>query len=469
MVTKVNDLILIIEINIFASNSENEFYLHFVTLSNSVIVCSEKDFVVLFLLKTLRLWLNVRLRSLRAIFRRDGSCPVCLRVAKGNKTKYIDLQLSAMEGQWNEEASRFKNDKRVNPNHENYNALLNHYEVRKDAILRKFMEERVDWTLNQFEEEFLGMSKQGKVYDYFMKQVENLKATKHIGNGKVYERTLHMLGKYDAKIKERLFSELDVKYISWFNLEMEKDGCCGNTRKYYLKTLRAVINKAIKEREASLRTYPFGKGGFEISRLAEETAKRYLLPQELELIKNSPQQNPALELSRRLFLFSYYCFGMSFVDEAMLKNSTVEMLETGEHIIYKRQKTQNAKDSKPIKIPVTPALKEQLEWFKANTFLAGEYLLPIVTRNYEGEQLYDHIRSRYKRINDGLKQLGKLLHIRMNLTTYVSWHTMAMTLQGNEVPREIISQALGHRNLATTNVYLDSFSTSVLDRVAKIL
>lgn len=251
MITKVNDLILIIEINIFASNSENEFYLHFVTLSNSVIVCSEKDFVVLILLKTLRLWLNVRLRSLRAIFRRDGSCPVCLRVAKGNKTKYIDLQLSAMEGQWNEEASRFKNDKRINPNHENYNALLNHYEVRKDAILRKFMEERVDWTLNQFEEEFLGMSKQGKVYDYFMKQVENLKATKHIGNGKVYERTLHMLGKYDAKIKERLFSELDVKYISWFNLEMEKDGCCGNTRKYYLKTLRAVINKAIKEREAS--------------------------------------------------------------------------------------------------------------------------------------------------------------------------------------------------------------------------
>ena len=57
----------------------------------------------------------------------------------------------------------------------------------------------------------------------------------------------------------------------------------------------------------------------------------------------------------------------------------------------------------------------------------------------------------------------------MNLTTYVSRHTMAMTLQGNDVPREIISQALGHRNLTTTNVYLDSFSTSVLDRVAKIL
>ena len=76
--------------------------------------------------------------------RRDGSCPVCLRVAKEDKTKYIDLQLSATKGQWDELASRFKKDKRVNPNYENYNALLNRYEVRKDEILQKFMEERVN-------------------------------------------------------------------------------------------------------------------------------------------------------------------------------------------------------------------------------------------------------------------------------------------------------------------------------------
>ena len=71
--------------------------------------------------------------------RKDGSCPVCLRVAKEDKTKYIDLQLSATKGQWDEQASRFKKDKRVNPNYENYNALLNRYEVRKDEILQKFM------------------------------------------------------------------------------------------------------------------------------------------------------------------------------------------------------------------------------------------------------------------------------------------------------------------------------------------
>ena len=53
--------------------------------------------------------------------------------------------------------------------------------------------------------------------------------------------------------------------------------------------------------------------------------------------------------------------------------------------------------------------------------------------------------------------------------TYTARHTMAMTLQSNKVPREVISQVMGHSNLETTNVYLDSFETSVVDEAAKLL
>ena len=160
---------------------------------------------------------------------------------------------------------------------------------------------------------------------------------------------------------------------------------------------------------------------------------------------------------------------MSFIDEAMLTKNNINTFGAEEHIVYKRQKTQNAKNAKPIKIPVTPAIKEQLEWFKANTTLTGNYLLPVITRDYEGEQLYDHIRTRYQRLNNNLKKLGKILGIEKNLTTYVSRHTMAMTLQGNDVSRETISAVLGHRDIKTTMTYLDSLSQNVLDRVAMLL
>ena len=402
--------------------------------------------------------------------KKDGSFPVCLRITKDGKRKYIDLGLTAKEDQWNEETARFKKDKRVNPNHEKYNTLLNHYEERKDVILRKFAANRIDWTLNQFEEEFLGVSKRGKVYDYFLKQIDILKATNHIGNAKAYERTLHVLGKYDKKIKERLFPEVDIKYVNAFNVALEKDNCCGNTRKYYLKTLRALLNKAIKEKEASPTTYPFGSGGFEINSLEEETRKRYLLSEDLALLKDTPQDNYTLEYTRRLFLFSYHCFGVSFIDMATFTSQNIERLETGEYIVYKRQKIKNQRGVKAIKIPVTETIKELLDWFKMNTPLVGNYLVPVITKDYSGEQLYNHIRSRYVRYAKNLKKLGETLEIeRLRLTSYVSRHTMAMTLQNQNVPREQISQALGHNNLTTTNVYLDSFDTNIMDKVAQLL
>ncbi len=400
--------------------------------------------------------------------RKDGSYPVCLRIAKQDKTKYINLGLSATEEQWNEELARFKKDKRVNPNHEKYNALINHYEERKDALLRKFAENRVNWTLSQFEEEFLGASKKGKIYDYWVKQIEHQKAIERIGNARSYKACLHILEKYDKKIKERLFSEIDLKYVNALNIALIKDGCCGNTRFGYIKAVRLMWNKAIKDNEAPQDIYPFGKGGFSVNSLKEETRKRYLTDEDLMLIKESPQQNPALEYSRRLFLFSYYCLGMSFQDMAYLTTRNIEMLDGDYHIVYKRRKLKNQKEAKTLKVLITDDVKEILEWFKKNTILTGDYILPIVTINHEGEKLYNHVLARLRRLNLNLAKLGEILGIK-GLTTYVARHTMAMVLQRKSVPREVISQALGHNNLTTTNVYLDGFDTNVMDKVAQLL
>jgi len=54
------------------------------------------------------------------------------------------------------------------------------------------------------------------------------------------------------------------------------------------------------------------------------------------------------------------------------------------------------------------------------------------------------------------------------LTSYYLRHTIAMTLQDNQVPHEIISQILEHSDLSTTNIYLNSFSSNVIDKAVKI-
>ena len=125
--------------------------------------------------------------------------------------------------------------------------------------------------MNQFEQEFFHYSNKGNVKDYFEKLIQTYKDTNHIGNAACYNRTLHLLELFDDNFSERVFPEIDIKYVKAFDVFLQKRECKGNTRKFYFKALRAVLNKAIQDGEASESTYPFGKGGFSVASLEEET------------------------------------------------------------------------------------------------------------------------------------------------------------------------------------------------------
>lgn len=399
---------------------------------------------------------------------------IWLVVRKNNKRKVMALGIYAEPHQWNDKLEMFVTDKRVPKLHPDRIYLNEWLTQKKSEILRiiaDFDANKIDWTLNQFEQEFFHYSNKGNVKEFFENLIQTYKDTNHIGNANCYSRTLHVLELFDEKLPERVFPEIDIKYVKSFDVFLQKRECKGNTRKFYFKTLRAVLNKAIQDGEASETTYPFGKGGFSISALEEETTKRYLPHDSMLKLKTTVMDNAVLERTRRLFLFSYYCYGISFIDAALLTKKNIIRYNGGNYIVYKRNKTKEAKKVKPIQIKITPEIQELMNWFSANTLLVEDYLLPIVSiAGYKGEQLYNHIRSRFGRNNKNLTNLAKVLEITdMKLTSYVSRHTMAMTLQDNQVPREVISQILGHSDLATTNTYLDSFASSVIDEAVKVL
>lgn len=420
---------------------------------------------------------------------KDGSHPIVLRVTKNRVRKFISLGLSANKKQWSDEFGMFIKDKRINPDYEQNNAFITSQLIKTKDIIDEFHRKRIDWTLNQFEDAYFNYAKKGKVQSFFENEIKNLRSTGHTGNANCYERTMLMLQLFDKKFDKRLFSEIDLKYVQSFNIFLqtprktvytstkgnkrivERDGCSGNTRKYYFKALRAVLNKAIKAKEASPSTYPFGKGGFEVAKLEEETEKRYLPSEYLQKLKTSKSEKTQLELSRLLFLFSYFCYGMSYVDMALLNNKAIKRLENGMYLSYKRQKTSSAKNSKSINIKLTNELSEIIDSLRKINTPVEDYLLPIVNKEgLIGEKLYNHVKNRLKTINKNLKLLAKELEIEdINITSYVSRHTMAMTLQNNNIPREVISQILDHKDLKTTNTYLDSFSSNVIDEAVKVL
>ena len=241
---------------------------------------------------------------------RNGRYAIRLCITKDKRRKYIALDLYAEPAYWDEAGEQFiilrnlkgAEQKAENKKREADNALLAKYKVRAREIVDRFELEGTDWTLNQFEDAFLNTSQQGKFNTYFSHRIAELHATRRVGNARTYEQTQDMLKKYDRKLDQRLFSDIDLRYVRGFDTFLQKRGCCGNTRKFYFKALRAILNRAKAEGIGSEATYPFGPGGFEVAKLEEATDKRYLPADELAKIKSTSASDPRCEYARKLFL-----------------------------------------------------------------------------------------------------------------------------------------------------------------------
>lgn len=67
------------------------------------------------------------------------------------------------------------------------------------------------------------------------------------------------------------------------------------------------------------------------------------------------------------------------------------------------------------------------------------------------------------KVNRELKVLASELEIEANITTYVARHSFATVLKNSGVNISLISEMLGHTDLKTTQIYLDSFDNKQME------
>ena len=229
---------------------------------------------------------------------------------------------------------------------------------------------------------------------------------------------------------------------------------------------------AIRDKVIPQELYPFSTGNeagkVKIPQAELNKTDQYLTLDSLKLMAGTTFKNHVLERTKHLFLFSYYSRGMNWKDMALLtranfyratvvdekthQNREVTMMQ------YKRSKTKGAFD-----ILVTPNIQRELDWFKENTPLYGDYVLPIIGLEVADEKLDDYLMQVRKRFNASLKKIAKQLKFpesQQNITIYTARHSFAMTLKNKDKSIEIISQALGHQSVETTKHYLAKFSTT---------
>jgi len=78
-------------------------------------------------------------------------------------------------------------------------------------------------------------------------------------------------------------------------------------------------------------------------------------------------------------------------------------------------------------------------------------------RTSRGYRLY---QSRLRRFNSSISRLALSLGITSPVSSYTLRHSWATAALRRHVPIELISAALGHRSIRTTQIYLSGFSAA---------
>ena len=168
-----------------------------------------------------------------------------------------------------------------------------------------------------------------------------------------------------------------------------------------------------------------------------------------------------LQLAKDIFLFSYFGAGINFSDISLLRYSDI----VDGRVHYIRKKT-----GKPISFPLLEDARAIIEKYSKERHSSADYIFPIRDRKVHKTEIQkrNRIHKVIGHVNKQLKVLGEMAGIE-HLTTYVARHSYATVLKRAGVSVELISETLGHSDLSTTQIYLDSFENSQIDKAMENL
>ena len=244
-----------------------------------------------------------------------------------------------------------------------------------------------------------------------------------------------------------LTSEIMEAYEAWH----KQRGNSPNTISFYTRILRAVYHRAV-ENDIIENRNPFRH----VYTGVDKTVKRAIPLSHVKKIKTLDLSlSPPLDYARDMFLMSFYLRGMSFIDMTFLKKTD---LKNG-YIVYRRRKT-----GQQLTIEWTPEMQAIVDKYPDNP---TQYLLPIIKT--EGINERCAYRNIGYNINHSLKKIAEIVGINIPLTMYVARHSWASAAKAKGIPLSVISEGMGHDSEATTQIYLASLDTSVVDKANSLI
>lgn len=380
---------------------------------------------------------------------RNGDLPIYFRITYNGKYVETSLKRGIPEELWDNHKQRAKGKSKIaqNLNQELesvlgqiYNHRLDLQERGKTVTARKLMDaylgkDQAGPTLIQlFGEHNKDMSERVGI-DFAPLTLQRYEvADRHV---KTY---LEQQNKKDIEL-----AELNHEFITGFEHYLKVvAGCQHNSAMKHMKALKKIVGIAISR--DLIRKDPFSSYKIRTKKVDRE----YLTEHELSLLAELELRMPRTELVRDLFLVQCYT-GLAFKDLYELTPDNIQIGVDGDKWIFiKRGKTDT-----PCHIPILPIVEQVLEKHSDHPIAKNRgTLLPVFSN---------------QKMNSYLKEIADKAGIHKQLTTHMARHTFATTVAlSNGVPIETVSKMLGHRKIATTQIYGRILDHKIADDMRKL-
>lgn len=328
-------------------------------------------------------------------------------------------------------------------------------ETRRDVerltrIVRRMESRGTVLSADDIVEEFKLYRSRYTLFRFMESVIMNLKECGKIRTAETYTATLQSFSRF-RRGRDIMLDEITPDIIQAYEAYLRVRGAVPNTTSFYMRILRAVYNRAV-ESEAIEQRNPFRH----VYTGTERTVKRAIPIAAISRIKNLElPRGSKMDFARDMFMLSFYLRGMSFVDMAFLRKKD----RADNHVTYRRRKTGQRLD-----IAWTKEMQSIVEKYPPNP---TQYLLPILTNPLSDER--STYRNRASCINRQLKTIARMTNLKIPLTLYCARHSWASAARTKGIPVSIISEGMGHDSEATTQIYLASLETSVIDRANALI
>lgn len=321
---------------------------------------------------------------------------------------------------------------------------------RLTKISRKLETDSLAYTADDVIDEFNRYANEYSLFNFMEGIIVKLKQNGKVRTSETYTAALNSFKKFrrDEDIMlDSLTSGIMEAYEAWH----QSRGVAPNTISFYTRILRAAYNRAVEDEIIENRN-PFRH----VYTKVDKTVKRALPIQTVKKINTLDLSlTPALDYARDMFMMSFMLRGMSFIDMAYLRKTD---LAHG-YVTYRRRKT-----GQQLTIEWTKEMQLILGKYPEN---ASDYLLPIIKNPGTNERCtYQNVNYN---INHNLKKIAKKVGISIPLTLYVARHSWASAAKAKGIPISVISEGMGHNSEATTQIYLASLDTSVVDKANSLI